>query len=117
MQHNFLNLKIWQFSRALVKDVYQLSKLFPSNEAFGLQSQIRRSAISIPSNIAEGCGRGSDKQLSHFLGIATGSACELHTQLLLASDLGLLKEEQVEPTISQLIKVRSMIQGFRKTLN
>ena len=83
MRHNFKALEIWKRSRKLVKNTYLTTKTFPSEEKFGLVSQINRSAVSIPSNIAEGCGRGTDAQLVHFLDIAIGSNCELETQFYL----------------------------------
>lgn len=86
--HNNLELKIWQRSRILVKEVYQLTELFPKNQQYGLTSQIQRAAVSIPSNIAEGAGRTSQKKFMRFLNIANGSAFELETQLFLGSDLG-----------------------------
>lgn len=80
---NFKNLTVWQKGMNLVKEVYFLGKYLPNNEKFGLYSQMTRAAVSIPSNIAEGCGRQSDKEFKRFLEIALGSAYELETQLLL----------------------------------
>ena len=80
MRHNFKQLKIWQLGMNIAKAIYEISAKFPSEEKFGLISQIRRCAVSIPSNIAEGSGRGSDKELKHFLEIALGSVYELETQ-------------------------------------
>lgn len=73
MRHNFLHLEIWKRSRKLVKLTYNATKSFPNEEKFGLTSQMRRAAVSIPSNIAEGCGRDTDAQLKHFIGNAIGS--------------------------------------------
>ena len=87
MRHNFKNLEIWKRSRALVRVIYEQTNSFPAEEKFGLTLQIRRSAISVPSNIAEGCGRGTDKQLMQFLNISIGSLCELETQIYLTNDL------------------------------
>jgi four helix bundle protein len=84
--HNFRELKIWQKSIELTKLVYQILNEFPEDEKYGLKSQIRRCAISIPSNIAEGSGRVGDKEFQHFLSIANGSAFELETQLYLAKE-------------------------------
>jgi four helix bundle protein len=94
--HNFKNLKIWQKSRELVKEVFLLTRDFPAEEKFGLTSQILRSAYSIPSNIAEGSGRNSNREFSRFLDIALGSAFELETQLILASDIHYLSEEKLQ---------------------
>ena len=81
--HNFKELKIWQKSRVLTKKIYLLIKDYPEEEKFGLVSQIRRSAISIPSNIAEGSGRNSDRDFRRFLNIALSSAFELETQIII----------------------------------
>ena len=81
---NHKNLDVWKKSIALVKDVYNITKGFPDDEKFGIVNQIRRAAVSIPSNIAEGCGRCSDKELLRFLDIANGSLAELETQLIIA---------------------------------
>ncbi len=83
----FKDLIVWQKSRGLVKDVYQLTAQLPSDEKFGLISQARRSAVSIPSNIAEGHRRKNPKEYAQFLAIAAGSAAELETQLILMHDL------------------------------
>jgi len=93
MRHNFLNLEVWRRSRILVKEIYFASQNFPSEEKFGLTSQLRRSAVSVPSNISEGCGRGTIPQLKKFLDIAIGSLCELETQVYLSFDLGYLKSD------------------------
>lgn len=85
--HNFKELKIWRLGMDLTRMSYKMSRGFPPEEKFGITSQIRRSAVSVPSNIAEGCGRGTDKQLVHFLDISLGSACELETQMILALEL------------------------------
>lgn len=90
---NFRNYKVWIGSMNLVKKIYQITSTFPSSEKFGLISQVRRSAISIPSNIAEGAGRKSEKEFLRFLEISTGSAFELETQLLLAEGLGYIKKK------------------------
>jgi four helix bundle protein len=96
--------------------VYEITGLFPSNEQFGLTSQIKRSVVSIPSNIAEGAGRGSDKELAHFLSIALGSAFELEIQMLLANDFNFLPQERFEKISAQLIKIQKMINGFRLSI-
>jgi four helix bundle protein len=81
---DFRNLVVWQKSHELVLDVYRISRDFPREELFGLTSQIRRCAVSIPLNMAEGCGRGSDPDFARFLVIAMGSSSELEYQLLLS---------------------------------
>jgi four helix bundle protein len=80
----------------LVSEVYKISQSIPKEEQFGLTSQIRRSAVSIPSNIAEGCGRGTDAQLLYFMDVALGSVCELETQIIIASNLTFINFEQKE---------------------
>lgn len=102
----------------ITEDIYRLSAGFPKEEKYGLTSQIRRSAISVPSNIAEGAGRNSDKEFKQFLGISSGSSNELLTQLLLSSRLNLVSEEKVLPIIDQLVEVQkinySLIKKFSK---
>jgi len=88
--HKVEDLKIWKKSLELVKSVYQLSSELPTDEKFGLNIQIKRSSISIPSNIAEGAGRNSNKEFKHFLSIANGSTYELQTQLILLIDLNIV---------------------------
>lgn len=116
MRHNFKNLKAWQKARLLVKDIYEGTQSFPSEEDYGLTSQMRRSSVSIPSNIAEGCGRSSKAQLIYFLGVAVGSSCELETQVILAHDLKLLKKESYEKLIHQIEEVRRIILGFENSI-
>jgi four helix bundle protein len=100
-------LKAWQTARTLVTDVYRLTQQFPKEETFGLTLQLRRAAISVPSNIAEGAARTGTREFAHFLSIAMGSLSELETQLLIASDLHYFTENheifaQVE-TVSRLL--------------
>ena len=90
---DFHKLGIWQRSHQLTLDVYRASKVFPKDELFGLTSQIRRAASSVPTNIAEGCGRASNKDFAHFLQIAIGSASEVEYELLLAHDLEYINDE------------------------
>ena len=92
--HNFRDLKIWQRSMDFVVEVYKITKGFPSEEKYGLISQQRRSAVSIPSNISEGAGRGTNPQFKHFLEISMGSCNEIITQLELASRLQFISSEQ-----------------------
>jgi len=116
MRHNFKNLEIWKKSRALVKEVYHLTNDFPSEEKFGLTLQIRRSSISVPSNIAEGCGRGTDKQLIQFLNISIGSLCELETQIYLANDLEFIDNQVNNKIIQEIAEVRKMVMGFKNSI-
>ncbi|MGB5821731.1 MAG: four helix bundle protein [Saonia sp.] len=114
--HKVDDLKIWQKSIELVKSIYQLVSELPSDEKYGLISQIKRSAISIPSNIAEGAGRNSNKEFKHFLSIANGSAFELHTQLILVIELNLYNESEVQKLISKCVEIQKMGYSFQKTL-
>ena len=112
MRHNFKALEIWKRSRKLVQNTYLTTKTFPSEEKFGLVSQMNRSAVSIPSNIAEGCGRGTDAQLVHFLDIAIGSNCELETQFYLAFDIGYISAEVLNKFTDEISQIRRMTIRF-----
>lgn len=100
----------------LSKVVYEVSSTFPNEEKYGLTSQIRRSAVSIPSNIAEGCGRNSEKQLSQFLTISLGSCYELETQIELAALLEFISVSHKENLINELTEIEKMISGFNKKI-
>ena len=89
----FKELKVWQKAIDLVTEIYTKSQEFPKEELYGLTSQIRRSAVSIPSNIAEGCGRKTNKDFANFLGISLGSAFELETQLIIAKNLNFMNSD------------------------
>ena len=115
MKHNFLQLDFWKKSRVLVKEIYLLTKNFPSEEKFGLISQVRRAAVSIPSNIAEGCGRGTNPQFSYFIDVAIGSACELETQLYLAHDLNFITLDQAKSLVFKIREIRKMMMGFQRS--
>lgn len=110
------DLKIWQKSIELAKAVYSTISELPSNEKFGLTSQIKRSAISIPSNIAEGAGRNSNKEFKHFLSIANGSSYELNTQLILISELNLIDKNKVQPLIELCIEIQKMNYALQQRL-
>ncbi len=114
---NFRELDIWNLSRHIVREVYFLMKLMPNDERFGLISQIKRSAISIPSNIAEGSAKTSNKDFSRFLEISLGSCYELETQLILCSDLGLLSELTINEKIILIQTVEKKITSFIKYLS
>jgi four helix bundle protein len=102
--HNFRELTIWKDSMTLTKEVYLLTASLPENEKFGLISQMRRSAVSIPSNIAEGSGRTSEKEFLHFLRVSLSSSYELETQLLLSADLFKIDSTQQLASITTLQK-------------
>lgn len=116
MIRNFKSLDIWRRSRQLVKEVYLATEQFPSDEKFGLISQIKRSAVSVPSNIAEGCGQKTEKQLKYYLNIAIGSSCELETQLYLSFDLSFISEHEMAELTREITEIRKMIIGYQKTL-
>lgn len=107
---NYRSLVVWEKSHQFVLGVYEATLNFPKSEAFGLTGQIRRAAVSIPSNIAEGCGRGSNADFARFLQIAMGSASECDYQLLLSHDLGYLNDERYAQLSEQISKMlRSLI--------
>lgn len=114
--HQFEKLKIWQKAMDIAVHVYEISSLLPNDEKFNLIHQIKKCAVSIPSNIAEGSGRNSEKEFMHFLGIANGSTFELITQLILAKRLKLVSEDLIQHTINQLVEVSNMNFSFQRTL-
>ena len=109
---SYTSLNVWIISRELVKQLYLLTKDFPKEEVYGLTSQMRRAAISIPSNIAEGVARNHDKETLHFLHISKGSLYELETQLYLAFDIGYLNEEQLSFILNKVEDCKKLISGF-----
>ena len=109
---NFKELLIWKRSFELVDKIYDVSKNLPSEEKCGLTSQIRRSAVSIPSNIAEASGRTTDKEFARFLEIALGSAYELETQLLIVQKRKMILKDEVAPILSELVQIQKMIFAF-----
>lgn len=114
--HNLKELKIWKKAIDLAIDVYKATENFPKEEKYGLTSQTRRSAVSVPSNIAEGAGRNSDKEFSHFLGISNGSSYELQTQLIISNKLNLLSDTIVEPLLYRINEIQKMNYGFQEAL-
>src|SRR5213083_1701734 len=106
---DFRQLKVWEKSHLLALKVYPVRASFPREETYGLTSQIRRAASSVPSNIAEGCGRDGDAESARFCIIARGSASELEYQLLLARDLTLLQAEDYEQLSQQTIEIKRML--------
>ena len=114
---SYKDLLIWQKGIKIVCLVYQLVKAFPQEELYALTSQLKRASISIPSNIAEGYGRNTDKSFSHFLDISRGSLFEIETQLLIANELGFITNETLYTEIlSQIEEESKMINAFSKTL-
>ncbi|WP_395803337.1 four helix bundle protein [Daejeonella sp.] len=115
--HNLKELKIWKKAIDLAVEVYQVTSLFPLEEKYGLTSQIRRAAVSISSNIAEGAGRNSEKEFKHFLGIANGSSYELQTQLFISNKLSLINNEDLEKLNHCIDELQKMNYGFQNMLN
>jgi len=113
---DFHNIKVWHKAHDLVIKVYKVTRSFPREEVYGLTSQIRRAAASVPTNIAEGCGRNTDNELAHFMEIASGSASELDYLLLLAMDIGLLAEDSHTELLAELTEIRKMLTTFIKTV-
>lgn len=114
--HRFKDLEIWKQSRLFCTSIYEITYSFPNDEKFGLTNQLRRAAVSIPSNIAEGSSRNSNKDFSRFLEISIGSAYEIETQLLIATDLKFIITEKSEPLIHTLESIIKMMVKFRSTL-
>jgi four helix bundle protein len=113
---DFRTLKVWEKGHRMTLAVYGATAKFPREELYGLTSQIRRSCVSVPANIAEGCGRESDADLARFLQIAAGSASELQYHILLANELGLLEDDDREYLIEEITEVKRMLASFIKKL-
>ncbi|MGE8340848.1 hypothetical protein BSF41_10260 [Flavobacterium sp. ACN2] len=117
MIKSYKDLLVWQKGVKIVSLIYQLVKSFPQEELYALTSQLKRASVSIPSNIAEGYGRNTDKSFSHFLNISRGSLFEIETQLLIANDLGFITNQSLYAEILNQIEEESkMINAFSKTL-
>jgi len=113
---DYRNLEVWQAAHRLTLDVYRATVAFPKEEMYGLVTQTRRAVASIPTNLAEGSGRGSDDDYARFVRFASGSANEVEYQLLLAKDLGYLDEQMWSPLASEVSRVRSMLSRLNQTL-
>ena len=113
---DFRQLKVWEKSHALTLVIYKATEKFPKQELYALTNQIQRAAVSIPANIAEGCGKNTDAELARYFQIAMGSSSELEYLLLLAHDLGYLLDENYLTLNSNLIEVRKMLNAFLQTL-
>lgn len=109
---NFRNLLVWEKAHLLVLEIYKASKPFPSEEKFGLTSQLRRAAASVPTNIAEGCGRSSDSDFRRFLDIAMGSACEVEYLLHLSEELGFLEAKISQRLVGDVAEVKRMLSSL-----
>ncbi len=113
---DFHELKVWDKAHRLALAIYQATQRFPAEERFGLTLQLRRAGVSAPSNIAEGCGRGSERELARFFTIAAGSLSEEEYQLLLAHDLGYLDEQGYHRLNDQTNEVKRMLNAFLQQL-
>ena len=112
----FKELKVWQKAIDLVTETYRKSGVFPKEELYGLTSQLRRSAVSIPSNIAEGCGRKTNKDFANFLGVALGSAFEFETQLIICKNLEFISETEFSGVEKEIHHIQNMIIKLQSTL-
>ncbi len=113
---NFRDVKVWEKAHRLTLAIYRDTTTFPKDELYGLRSQMRRASVSIPTNIAEGCGRDGDKDFARFLQIAMGSASELEYHVLLARDLDLLKSRAYEALTGEIVEVKRMLASFIRKL-
>ena len=114
--HNYKKLNVWISSISLVKNIYNLTRKFPKEEMFVLTQQLRRAAISIPSNIAEGAGRNSNAQFKNFLQISIGSCYEAESQLIVSKELEYISEEELETISKELDSIMKMNHNLQKTL-
>ena len=113
---DFRKLEVWQIAHKVACEVYRETVNFPKTEAYGLTSQLRRSAASIPANIAEGCGRRGDLEFGRFVRISLGSATELQYHLLLSHDVGFLASSPFESLSAQVLRVQGMLAGLNRAL-
>lgn len=113
---SYRDLVVWQKSIALAKELYRVTAKFPAEEKFGLISQVRRAAISVPSNIAEGQARNTTGEFIQFISHAEGSAAELDTQLFLSVELGYLTSSDAAPVVAQIEEIRRMLNSLRRRL-
>jgi four helix bundle protein len=110
-------LTVWQVGIQVCKQVYRVTGSFPFDERFGLTAQMRRAAVSVPSNLAEGYGRGTRKDYRQFVCIARGSACELETQAIIAQELGLLDAEQGTSVLDEINRLLQLLSGLARSLD
>ena len=113
---DFRNLNVWKNSHALTLGIYKATKPFPKHEMFGLTSQVQRAAVSIPANIAEGCGKATDADFARYVQIAMGSSSELEYLLLLAHDLAYLSDGDYSNLQTALVQIRKMLNSLLQTL-
>lgn len=113
---SYRDLDVWKIAMELVKDVYEITAKFPKEEIYGLTQQIRRSAVSVPSNIAEGSGRRSTQEFARFVNIASGSLCEVETQILLAVSLCYVTPDQCELLLQKADRISKMLYSLHQSL-
>jgi four helix bundle protein len=116
MSIDFRKIDVWRKAHRLTLQVYEVTRNFPTEELYGLTSQLRRASASVPANVAEGCGRGTQAELARFLHIAMGSASELEYHLLLAHDLQFIPSEPYAQLDQEVNEVKRMLNGFIKTV-
>lgn len=114
--HHYKKLNVWQDSVEFAADIYRVTASYPKQEKYGITMQIRRSAVSIGSNIAEGAGRSSNKEFIRFLDIATGSAFELETQLIISKKLQLISDSHFDKLMDSLTKIQKMIYRLQQSI-
>lgn len=114
--HNFKKLEVWKKSRSFVKDVFVMTAKFPTEERFGITSQIRRAAVSVSLNISEGSGRGTDKDFKHFLDTSFASALEVENLIYLCFDLEFISEDLQNKMVEKIIEIQKMIRGLQEKL-
>jgi len=114
--HNFKELKIWQESMGVAKEIFDITKKFPAEEKYGLISQLNRASVSVPSNIAEGAGRESQKEFNQFLNIALGSCFEIETQLILSKEFNYISEEKLQTLTEKVTRIQRMISKLKYSI-
>ncbi len=114
--HNIKELKICNKAIELTVEIYKTTEKFPKEETYGLTSQIRRAAVSIPSNISEGAGRNSHNEFRHFLAIANGSSYELQSQLIILNQLNFLANNTTESLLNKIDEIQKMNYSFQKSI-
>ena len=114
--HNYKNLHIWQDGIKLARRIYEITSKFPTNEKYGIVSQMTRAAVSIPSNIAEGSGRNGNKEFANFLSIAIGSIFELHTQIAICEQIGYIDAETVQQLEAQTFTLQQQIASYKQRI-
>ena len=114
--HNYKKLEIWNDAIEIATEIYALTMNFPKEETYGITAQMRKCAVSVPSNIAEGSGRNTNGEFNHFLGIAAGSSFELETQLIISEKLKFCTKADIEPILLTMDKNQKMIYNLKSTL-